>query len=131
VFGNPAPLALCQTRSQTLQISLFIQVSASLIYGLPVIGPIISSVKVFPVAACAARPAPLIILQPVVAPSDPLEIACQEWSGRRARSLNTLTVAWSQEMRQQILRHNAGKKSRACDPALCVSADIYWAFAII
>ena len=34
-----------QTRSQTLQISFFIPVSASLIYGLPVIGPNVSSLE--------------------------------------------------------------------------------------
>jgi len=39
---------------------------------------LISSVEVFSIAACAARPAPLITLQPVVAPPDPLEIICQE-----------------------------------------------------
>jgi hypothetical protein len=42
-------------------------------------------------------PAPLLFIQPVVAPSDPLVIVFQEWSGRRTRSLNTLAVAGSQE----------------------------------
>ena len=55
VWKSRAAGAKSETRSQTLQISFFIPVSASLIYDLTVIGP-----NVFPSAACAARPAPLI-----------------------------------------------------------------------
>jgi hypothetical protein len=73
-----APAALSQTHSLTLQNSFVIPMSASLIYSLPVTGPNVSSVEVFPVAACATRPTPLITLQPVVASPDPLEIICQE-----------------------------------------------------
>lgn len=31
----------------------------------------------------------------------------------------------------RYLKMSQTRKSRACDPALCVSADINWAFAII